>query len=76
MRANGRVNEIVQSPWGRSVPPPVNRGGEMRDQRLVELHHVGNVPIRGIKLQHRELGVMRRIDTFVAEDAADFVDAL
>ncbi len=49
---------------------------EMRDQRLVELHHVGDVPIRRVELEHRELGIVRRVDAFVAEDAPDLVDAL
>ena len=48
----------------------------MRDQRLVELHHVVDVPVRGVELEHRELGVVRRVDAFVAEDAPDLVDAL
>ena len=47
----------------------------MRDERLVELHHVVDVPIRRVELEHRELGIVRRIDAFVAKDASDLVDA-
>ena len=61
----------------RQIGPAARNGGdEMRDQRLVELHHVGDVPVRGVKLEHRELGIVRRVDPFVAEDAADLVDSL
>ena len=48
----------------------------MRDERLVELHHVGDVPIRRVELEHGELGIVGRIDAFVAKDAPDLVDAL
>ena len=76
MRANGRANEML-SPAVRQIGAAV--GGdrdEMRDQRLVELHHVGDVPVRRVQLEHRELGVVRRVDAFVAKDPPDLVDAL
>ena len=48
----------------------------MREERLVEIHHLVHGPISGIQFEHRELGIVRRVDAFVAEDAPDFVDAL
>ncbi len=49
---------------------------EMREQFLVELHHLVDRPVGGVQLEHRELGIVRRIGAFVAEDAPDLVDPL
>ena len=48
----------------------------MRDERLVELQHVVHVPIGRVEFEHRELGIVRRVDAFVAKNASDLVDAL
>ena len=47
---------------------------EMRDERLVEVHHVVDVPVRSVELEHRKLGIVARVDAFIAEDATDLVD--
>jgi len=54
----------------------VHFGDQMRHQRLVEFHHLVNRPVRRVQLEHRELGIVGRVDPFVAEDPADLVDAL
>ena len=47
-----------------------------RDEFLGEGHHVLEVPVRGVELEHRELGVVARAHAFVAKDAAQLEDPL
>ena len=61
-----------QADDGRAV------GGEGRfgDERLRQLHHVAVVAEGLVGLQQRELGVVACVQPLVAEDAADFEDAV
>ncbi len=46
------------------------------DQRLGEVHQPAVVGVRGVELEHRELGVVPRAHAFVAEVAVDLEHAL
>ena len=48
-----------------------------RDEELLDQeHHVGVVRVRLIPLEHRELGVVRAVDAFIAEVVSDLVDGI
>lgn len=53
-----------------------DRARHAPDHVLREGHHVGVVPVRGVELHHRELGVVPHADAFVAEVAVDLEDAV
>ena len=55
-------------------PQTVHRGGP--DELLGDVHHFLVVTERLIELHHRELGIVTRRQSLVAEDATDLVDAL
>ena len=55
---------------------PAERLGELGEQRLRQLHEVGVVGVRLVKLEHRELGVVLGRDPLVPEIAVDLVHAL
>ena len=50
--------------------------GGLHDQRLGEVHHVGDVGVGLVGLHHRELGVVARREALVAEDPADLEHAV
>ena len=50
--------------------------GSRHEQLLYEEHHVGVVRVRLVPLEHRELGVVRAVHSFVAEVVADLVHGI
>ena len=75
MRLNGRRERDRVFTKHQRVAA-VHAADQMREQVFVELHHLVNRPIRRIQFEHRKLGIVRGVDAFVAEDAADLVDPL
>ena len=47
-----------------------------RDKLLGEGHHVLVVPVRGVELEHRELGVVAGANALVAKDPTELEDPL
>ena len=75
--AGPRLREVDRLPadlhGGVAVERSPRRGD---DERLGELHHVVVVGERLVRLERRELGVVRGVDPFVAPDATDLEDSL
>ena len=73
-RRKGRANESGRPRY--SSRPSARDGGGPRHQLLGHRHHVAAVEVRGVELEHRELGVVHRRDPLVPEVAVDLVDSL
>ena len=80
-----QVDHACATPWLRQVDRKIidgdDRGtsgidGGGGDESLGEVHHVGVVGKGLVQLHHRELRVVARGDSFVAEYTSDFKDSL
>ena len=58
------------------IARPQHRFGGDRQQFLDEIHHAAVVPVGGVELEHRELGVVLGRHPLVAEVPVELVDAL
>ena len=72
-RSNGGVRS-TSAPSHSTVVPPIDDARGVGDQLLGEAHHVVVVGERLVQLQHRELGVVPRRQSFVAEHARELED--
>ena len=68
-----RERERAAAVLERALP---RHGGGPGHQLLGHRHHVAAVEVRGVELEHGELGVVHRRDPLVAEVAVDLVDPL